>query len=169
MIPLRECLGSPLSRRQNVKPIIDLFAHVARCESNFSRLAKLLRTATRAEFQSRTVKFPNESAPVRFECSRMSKYTSAVLVVQETSDEFTNLSLKIHVYHDTRSAEVVSYQRHYDFHVLDTKPKPPRTQRFEKIEMNRFLSELLDHCITFGIPKPGELTPNKEQGSSISS
>ena len=169
MFVVSEGLGYAVSNHLKVKPVIDLFAHLARCEANFSRLRKLLRATPRDAFKSRTVEFPHASASVQFLHSRISRYTSAVVIRQQTSDELTNLHLKVHIYHDTQAAEVVSYQRHNDFHVLEARPRPPRTQRFEKIEMNRFLTELLDHCLAFGTATPVELTFIEEQGSSISS
>ncbi len=167
MIKLKDCLEYALPSHLAVNPFLDLFAHLARCEANYSRLRKLLRPPRSSEFQSRTVEFPNGSSSLRFEHSRVSRYTSSVVIRQTSTETLTNLNLKLHVYHDTRAAEVVSYQRHHDFRVLETRPAPPRTQRFEKIEMNRFLTELLDHCLTFGSAMQTESTTTEEQGSSV--
>lgn len=167
MIELKNCLDDTIPSQLAVNPFLDLFAHLARCEANYSRLRKLLRRPRSSEFQSRTVEFANGSASLRFEHSRISRYTSSIVIRQTSSEALTNLNLKLHVYHDTRAAEVVSYQRHHDFRVLETRPAPPRTQRFEKIEMNRFLTELLDHCLTFGTALQTESTTAEEQGSSV--
>ena len=167
MIKLKDCIDDSLPPQLAVNPFLDLFAHLARCEANYSRLRKLLRRSRSSEFQSRTVEFANGSASLRFEHSRISRYTSSVVIRQTSTETLTNLNLKLHVYHDTKAAEVVSYQRHHDFRVLETRPAPPRTQRFEKIEMNRFLTELLDHCLTFGTGMQTESTTAEEQGSSV--
>ena len=167
MIKVKDCLEDALPSHLAVNPFLDLFSHLARCEANYSRLRKLLREPRSREFQSRTVEFTNGSSALRFEHSRISRYTSSVVIRQTSTEQLTNLNLKLHVYHDTQAAEVVSYQRHHDFRVLETRPAPPRTQRFEKIEMNRFLTELLDHCLTFGTAIQTESSTAEEQGSSV--
>ena len=167
MLILKRCLEDALPSQLEVNPFLDLFAHLARCEANYSRLSKLLRPSHSREFQSRTVEFANGSGSLRFDHARISRYTSSVVIRQTPTEALTNLDLKLHVYHDTRAAEVVSYQRHNDFRVLETRPLPPRTQRFEKIEMNRFVTELLDHCLTYGMALQAESTTAEEQGSSV--
>ncbi|MYD43162.1 MAG: DUF1249 domain-containing protein [Gammaproteobacteria bacterium] len=164
MVKLKDSLGVSLHKPSDVNSVLDLFAHVARCEANYSRLRKLMQTNKTREFQSRLVEFSNGAGALVFDHSKISLYTSTVTIRQTSTEELTNLNLKLHVYHDTRAAEVVSYQHHTNFRVLETKPNPPRTQRFEKVEMNRFLGELLDHCLLHGKP----LNAETEQGSSIS-
>lgn len=165
MIALRHALGTPPYQRTTVNPLLDLFAHVSRCEANYARLRKLLQTPATGEFQTQLVEFAKGAGDLLFDHAKISRYTSSVMIRQTTTDELTNLNLKIHIYHDTRAAEVVSYQHHTNFRVLEAKPLPPRTLRFEKIEMNRFLSELLDHCLDHGTTKQ----TSAKQGSSISS
>ena len=150
MYKLNDCLGEAQLYRKDVNPILDLFAHLARCEANYSRLRKLMVSPQSDEFQSRTIVFANGSASLRFDHRVISRYTSSIVIRQTEVDTLTNLHLKLHVYHDTRAVEVVSYQKHHDFRVLERVPVAPRTQRFEKIEMNRFLSEVLDYCLSYG-------------------
>lgn len=156
------------SPRKKVRSFLDLFTHIARCEINYLRLSKLLHEATSGVMKSLTIEFESGSPAVKFEHTQLSRYTSSVVIQQDTADALPNLDLRLQVYHDTRSTEVVAYQRHQDFRVLETQPKLPRTQQFEKIEMNRFLSELLDHCLTNG-RKTSSLPAAEEQGSSINS
>ena len=153
--------------RAKVKPLVDLFAHLSRCEANYTRLEKLLCDGADRLFHSKDINFGSGLVPFIFKFAKLSKYTSQVVIYQEAPDGIPNMHLKLHLYHDTRSAEVVSYQRHHNFHVLETSPKLPRTMRFEKIEMNCFLSELLDHCLEFGLNFRQSVKATHSQGSSI--
>lgn len=154
--------------RKKVNTFPDLFTHIARCEINYQRLHQLLYEQTSGAMKSLTVEFDAGSPPVSFEHIQLSRYTSSVVIQQNTADALPNLDLRLQVYHDTRSTEVVAYQRHQDFRVLEIQPKLPRTQQFEKIEMNRFLGELLDHCLTKG-RQTALLSAAAEQGSPIDS
>ena len=128
---------------------VSLFTHLSRCQSNYRRLQKLLSEGSTSIFRSRSIDFEwaGIGAPFVFNCHKLGKYTSQVVINQNLPGEIPNLHLKLHVYHDARSAEVVSYQRHHNFQVLDASPQYPRTHRFEKFEMNVFLTELLDCCL----------------------
>ncbi len=150
MIKLRECLDYSLPPKLIVNPFLDIFTHLARCEANYSRLRKLLQSPPSGEFHSRLVEFASGAGTLIFDHSSVSRYTSKVVVRQAAHQELTDLHMRVHVYHDTRAAEVVSFQRHSNFGVMGSKPLPPRTLRFEKIELNRFLTDVLDYCLTHG-------------------
>ena len=163
MPQLKDCLRRLDSVGNNVNPLVDILAHISLCESNFARLVKLLYDEQVRFIASKTLDMGIELVPVVFTHGRISKYTSEVVIKQEGIDGIPDLFLKVRVYHDTRSAEVVAYQRHRDFSVLSVRPRSPRTKRMEKIEMNRFLTELLDYCFMCSV----EDLENVAQGSSI--
>ena len=61
-----------------------------------------------------------------------------------------NPRLKVRLYHDTKSAEVIEYQdqnrfrSHYDF------PNKRMRQTDEKVQLNLFLGEYLKFCLLTG-------------------
>lgn len=154
--------------RKKAMSFPDLFTHIARCEINYLRLRKLLHEPASGLMRSRTIEFEAGAPAMKFEHTYVSRYTSLVSILQATADALPHLDLRLKVYHDTKATEVVAYQRHQDFRVLEVQPKLPRTHQFEKIEMNRFLGELLDHCLTNGT-LTRSVTASKKQGSSINS
>ena len=141
---------------------LNIHAHLARCEANYSRLLQLLKDSSADLLRSRTIEFAGLAPPMRFDHIRVSAYTSKVIVRQDIEDGIPSLYLKLQVYHDTRAAEVVGYQGHHDFRVVDEKPRFPMTQRFEKMAMADFLTELLEHCLAFGLSGREELLATDE-------
>ena len=81
-----------------------------------------------------------------FVVSKARKFT------QNYSDnELRRLSDKlVTIYHDARSAEVVSYQAQNRFHGSYEYPNSRMRQRDEKVQLNRFLSEFLTLCLEHG-------------------
>ena len=80
-----------------------------------------------------------------------SKYTSVVAIEQKPELKWgANPRLKVRLYHDTKSAEVIEYQdqnrfrSHYDF------PNKRMRQRDEKVQLNLFLGEYLKFCLLTG-------------------
>ena len=80
-----------------------------------------------------------------------SKYTSVVSIEQKPELKWgANPRLKVRLYHDTKSAEVIEYQdqnrfrSHYDF------PNTRMRQRDEKVQLNLFLGEYLKFCLLTG-------------------
>lgn len=83
-----------------------------------------------------------------------SKYTSVVSIEQKPELKWgANPRLKVRLYHDTKSAEVIEYQdqnrfrSHYDF------PNTRMRQTDEKVQLNLFLGEYLKFCLLTGAAK----------------
>ena len=80
-----------------------------------------------------------------------SKYTSVIAIEQKPELRWgANPRLKVRLYHDTKSAEVIEYQdqnrfrSHYDF------PNKRMRQTDEKVQLNLFLGEYLKFCLLTG-------------------
>jgi uncharacterized protein YqiB (DUF1249 family) len=136
---------------------IDLPRHMAVCDANFLRLAKLfpdMRDSAFAEFE---VSPGEESVRVRLHVLERGPFTTIVgltHLVGETpirNGETPEPTFKIRVYHDARSAEVIEYQRQTRFAAVYDYPNPRMRQRDEKAQVNLFLGEVLAHCLRFGV------------------
>lgn len=147
---------------------IDLPRHMAVCDANFLRLAKLfpdMRDTAAVEFE---VSPGAQSVRVRLHVLERGPFTS-ILGLTHLADEAslekggtaqqdsTEPTFKIRVYHDARSAEVIEYQRQTRFAAVYDYPNPRMRQRDEKAQVNLFLGEVLAHCLRFGVASSSSL------------
>ena len=129
------------------------------------RLGRLLLDHGWVQFKSKRIYFSNGALPIEFELKRISKHTSYLLISQDATSTYQSLTLRVNLYHDVGSAEVATVQNFRQLHVMGIK-NIPMTHRLEKIEMNRFLADLLDYCMAQGSSHATEILQAEEQGSS---
>lgn len=58
-----------------------------------------------------------------------------------------DMRISVQVYHDAEVAEVISYQEQERFQPRNPYPNPQMHHRYEKAELNRFLTDWLDFCL----------------------
>ena len=90
---------------------IDLRAHLEQCDDNYRRLTRLmpdLSQTDRREFRM----FPHGAALiVSFEVTHRSRYTTVLtLDLPASGRSIGGMRIKIRVYHDARTAEVIEFQ-----------------------------------------------------------
>ncbi|MBV1876225.1 MAG: DUF1249 domain-containing protein [Pseudomonadales bacterium] len=92
------------------------------------------------------------------------RYTTmlAVKVVNEQDKPWVKWpGLEVRVYHDIKSAEVVSFERHRHLKFRYSTPNAEMYQPDEKSQINRFFGELLTFCYANGLSLDKlELGPN---------
>jgi uncharacterized protein YqiB (DUF1249 family) len=139
-----------LKKRQRYVP--DLQEMAALCEANYLRLLKLLTGAEVGEERVFQLSNDRHSARVRLCVDEDHRYTPMVSVTQEgLSPEWLQpLSMQVRLYHDASMAEVLSYQNQQRFDGRYTYPNPAMRMPDEKVQLNRFLAEWLDHCLKYG-------------------
>ena len=80
-----------------------------------------------------------------------SKYTSVVAIEQKPELKWgANPRLKVRLYHDTKSAEVIEYQDQNRFRSRYDFPNTRMRQTDEKVQLNLFLGEYLKFCLLTG-------------------
>ena len=131
---------------------IDLRAHLEQCDDNYRRLTRLipdLRQADRREFRV----FPQGAALiVTFEVTHRSRYTTVLsLDLPASVRSIGGMRIKVRVYHDARTAEVIEFQGQRRFQAVYDYPNPQMRQPDEKVQVNRFLSEFLNACLRHGV------------------
>ena len=131
---------------------IDLCAHLEQCDDNYRRLTRLmpdLRQTDRREFRM----FPQGAALiVTFEVTHRSRYTTVLTLDLPASVRgIGGMRIKIRVYHDARTAEVIEFQGQRRFQAVYDYPNPQMRQPDEKVQVNRFLSEFLNACLRHGV------------------
>lgn len=153
---------------------IDLSAQMAVCDANFIRVLQLLPNL---EFGAkREISFNNElnfitsrkdSLITTLEVIESFKYTSTMRMTNLSSHSATTTSsyyqppeMLIRMYHDAKTAEVVSYQQAKYFKAKYPLPNKSMYQADEKEQINFFLSEWLIFCQKEGLCSSISLAEN---------
>lgn len=131
---------------------IDLRAHLEQCDDNYRRLARLMPDLKRIDRRHFRV-FPGTGAlAVTFEVTHRSRYTTVLaLSLPPSMRGFGGMRLKVRVYHDIRTAEVIEFQGQRRFDAVYEYPNPQMRQPDEKAQVNRFLAEFLNACLRHGV------------------
>ena len=130
---------------------IDLVEHMAECDQNYARVMKLFPDHARIDHRALQLCFGEEVLNVRMSVLERSRYTSVILLTQQASTIAPSGRIRIRVYHDAKSAEVIEIQNQRRFDAVYEYPNPKMRQRDEKKQINRFLGEFLGLCMTFGV------------------
>ena len=130
---------------------IDLVEHMAECDQNYARVMKLFPDHARIDHRDLQLCFGEEVLNVRMSVLERSRYTSVILLTQQASTIAPSGRIRIRVYHDAKSAEVIEIQNQRRFDAVYEYPNPKMRQRDEKRQINRFLGEFLGLCMTFGL------------------
>ena len=137
-----------MARRYN----IDLRAHLAECDGNYHRLQRLLPGALAAESAPVTVRFGSRTPAVLVHVLDRCRYTTVVALRQcALAPGVTDTCIKVRLYHDARCAEVIEFQGQRQFEPRYEYPNPRMRQPDEKVQVNRFLRELLNLCLLHGV------------------
>jgi uncharacterized protein YqiB (DUF1249 family) len=87
---------------------------------------------------------------IRMELVERSRYTSKLDLVHQIpalQGWIPDMRISVQVYHDAEVAEVIAYQKQERFRARNPYPNPQMHHRYEKAELNRFLTEWLDFCL----------------------
>lgn len=141
-----------MNRKRRYVP--DLASDMAECDANYIRLLRLfpnLKEQDQLEFGIEGT--TEDGAAVKITISERCPYTTmlSVRVSNEEDKPWVKWPLlEVRLYHDVRSAEVVSFQRHRNFKYRYYTPNRNMYQPDEKSQINRFLGELLTYCMQYG-------------------
>ena len=134
--------------------IPDLVSDMAECDANYIRLIRLfpdIAVQDSLEFGIETT--TTDGAVVNIEINERCPYTTMLRVKVTNEDDKPWVKwpfLEVRLYHDVKSAEVVSFERHRNFQYRYSQPNPKMYQPDEKSQINRFLGELLTFCAEHG-------------------
>ena len=155
--------GQQLGRRYHH----DLAGHMAECDTNFIRLMQLFPTLREEDFKC-VMLLPGASGTrVELNVLKRGPYTTLLQLAQVPKQDWgSSPNMRIQLYHDTKSAEVVAYQHQSRFHGAYEYPNKRMRARDEKEQLNRFLGEYLSLCLAVGMsPDPLNL-PMMESSSN---
>jgi uncharacterized protein YqiB (DUF1249 family) len=158
---------------------VNLPEQLMECEVNYRRISQLLQGLKSLPVEHRRAFIIGNThateSTITVTVVEQTKYTSVVHIVQHsplpvrrsssenTQDENTAEALQysnktrqpvyrgdVRLYHDADMAEVVKCQRYRQFKPRYEYPNLDMHQIDEKAQMNRFLGELLTHCLSHG-------------------
>ncbi|WP_220495604.1 DUF1249 domain-containing protein [Oceanospirillum sediminis] len=133
--------------------VVDLKKQMAECEGNYIRLLKLLPDLDENDQWQFTV---SDNAmhlgDLAIKVTERSKYTTLLRIWHQDDwgGWLQQPELSVRMYHDARLAEVVGYQKQRHFDGRYRYPNPRMRQPDEKMQINQFLAEWLNHLQQFG-------------------
>jgi len=133
--------------------VTDLKTLQAECSSNYLRLRRLVMNMVAGEV--REVALAGERArfgTLWLEVLEQAPYTTVARVSQTgVLDGFVDSPrMTVHLYHDANMAEVTDFQRQRHFQGRYRYPNAQMYQPDEKLQVNRFLGEWLQHGLAHG-------------------
>ncbi|SHE34588.1 hypothetical protein SAMN02745148_00196 [Modicisalibacter ilicicola DSM 19980] len=133
--------------------VTDLKTLQGECTANYLRMTRLLGDLDAGDV--REVPLAGESGrfgTLWLEVLERAPYTTIVRVTQTgVLDAFIETPrMLVHLYHDVRMAEVTDFQRQRHFNGRYRYPNSRMHQPDEKLQLNRFLGEWLDHGFAHG-------------------
>ncbi|WP_110687671.1 DUF1249 domain-containing protein [Salinicola aestuarinus] len=133
--------------------VTDLKTLQTECSSNYLRLRRWVMDMDAGE--TREVPLAGEHArfgTLWIEVLEQAPYTTIARVSQTgVLDGFIDTPrMTVHLYHDANMAEVTDFQRQRHFQGRYRYPNPRMHQPDEKLQLNRFLGEWLQHGQAYG-------------------
>ena len=139
---------------------VDLSAHMAVCDINYQSMLKLF-PKMREQDEIKIALTPGADGTfVVIKALERSPYTTLLYLSQQPELNWgSSPNMRIRMYHDSSSAEVIEYQHENRFHGHYEYPNQRMRHPDEKVQLNRFLSEYLSLCLTIGgVVEPVKLT-----------
>ena len=131
---------------------IDLPAHMAECDANYLRLMKLFPRLLEEDVSAFGMALGQHPYQVRLEVLERGPYTTQVELRHVPEAPWAlQPRMRVRLYHDARSAEVVEFQGARHFRPSYVYPNNQMHLPDEKAQVNRFLSEFLSVCLAHGI------------------
>lgn len=129
---------------------------MAVCDANYIRLLQLLPELGLNSRREIIVGSPSPQPGLitLIEVTEQFRYTATVRISQLSVPDWQDYQapeMLVRVYHDARTAEVVSYQQHRYFRAMYPLPNRQMYQADEKEQLNFFLAEWLGVCQKEGL------------------
>ncbi|UTW44780.1 DUF1249 domain-containing protein [bacterium SCSIO 12696] len=127
---------------------------MADCDANYLRFIKLFPEYQSAS--SRTFVLNGQNRVVTITVLERTPYTTLMTLKQTQLEQdcgngwLQMPTLKVRLYHDAKVAEVLDCEGHRSPSPRFEYPNPNMYQQDEKAQWNRFLADLLAHCLQYG-------------------
>ncbi len=132
----------------------DLVSHMAECDANYIRLLKLMPNMLDGDSLEIGIRTEtDQSILARIRITERFKYTTSlsIYLCSDSHSPFIRWPvIQVRVYHDLKTAEVASFEKHRHFQSRYDYPNHRMFHPDEKAQVNRFLGELLSQCLAKG-------------------
>jgi len=130
----------------------DLRAQMACCESNYSKLLRLLPDFDEVDQHQFQISWQQHRAQVEIQVLERFAYTSTLAIEQRYQENrwIQMPVLIVRLYHDARMAEVVCRKQRSQLRGRYPYPNQQMHQPDEKAQLNAYLSEWLNQCLAHG-------------------
>ncbi|UTW48421.1 DUF1249 domain-containing protein [Bacterioplanoides sp. SCSIO 12839] len=133
-------------------------------EKNYLRFFKLFPQMEAGSERTFIIRGSGEhEARIIIRVEEVHPYTTMLEIIQQgLSPEWIQPPrMQVRLYHDANMAEVLSYQNQKRFEGRYQYPNPTMRLPDEKLQLNRFLADWLDHCLHYGhVDTPFAFTPD---------
>ncbi|ALM51726.1 DUF1249 domain-containing protein [Halomonas huangheensis] len=133
--------------------VTDLKALQGECTANYVRLTRLVGELEEGETREvELIRSGRRLGALCLHIEELAPYTSIIRVSQRgiLDGIIDSPRMRVHLYHDVRMAEVTDFQRKRHFDGRYRYPNAHMHQPDEKLQLNRFLGEWLDHGLAHG-------------------
>jgi len=133
--------------------VTDLRTLQGECTANYVRLVRLLGDLEAGDTREvELVSGGHRLGALSLQLIEQAPYTSIIAVSQSgiLDGVIDTPRMRVHLYHDVRMAEVTDFQRKRHFDGRYRYPNAHMHQPDEKLQLNRFLGEWLDHGLAHG-------------------
>jgi len=138
----------------------NLVNQMAECDANYIRLLKLmpgmLNRDNMPDGDDLKIGIRTETAKsilLTIRITERFKYTTSLSIYLDGDNHNSWIkwpTLQVRVYHDLNTAEVSSFEQHRHFQSRYEYPNSGMFHPDEKAQLNRYLGELLSHCLARG-------------------
>ncbi|MTI15073.1 DUF1249 domain-containing protein [Sansalvadorimonas verongulae] len=138
--------------RQRSRYHVDLTGLQAVCDANYLRILRITPRGPAGTQRFINIEMQGHEAEACLEIREQTKYTTLLhlSLVQPFHRWLPLPNLSVRLYHDVRMAEVVAADHHRGLDARYSYPNPEMYQPDEKHQLNKLLSEWLQHCLQAG-------------------
>ncbi|WP_281646912.1 DUF1249 domain-containing protein [Parendozoicomonas sp. Alg238-R29] len=131
---------------------VDLVGLQTVCERNYLGLSQITPSGGAGTTLTVMIEVGGHTAEASLKIVEQTRYTTllALSVVQPLHSWLPLPSLTVRMYHDVRMAEVMAAGCHRGLDARYSYPNPHMYQPDEKHQLNKLLSEWLQHCLSAG-------------------
>lgn len=149
--PLVSCVED--RKAASKQKLDDLRNHHSQCEVNYHQCLALIPGCRDGESQWDFSLDTAHKTEVSMTLLESAPYTTTIELYQAFRDAayLEPPRLKVRLYHDVEMAEVIAWNRHRHWQPVYEYPNKSMYQPDEKLVLNRFLGEMLNHCRKLGI------------------
>lgn len=129
----------------------DLSGLIATCELNYLRLQKLFPRMSETEHHLLYAAGDRyQFGAVSFTVRERASYTTHLLIQRPQDQWADDWQMVVRIYHDAKLAEVVECQQQPRILAVNAYPNSRMHHPDEKMQLNIFLGEWLQHCLNHG-------------------